>query len=72
MNQLSCAKPTLETLGIDLANSDRKQFRSPYLSLVGRYTTACGLHPFDVLNVELVQTANDIEMSSKPIFDIYP
>ena len=31
----------------------------------------CGLevHPFDV---ELVQTANDIEvMSSKPIFDIY-
>ena len=34
----------------------------------------CGpeVPPFDVLNVELVQTANDIEMmSSKPIFDIH-
>ena len=49
-------------------NSDRKQIQKSL-----PFTCGLEVHPFDVLNVELVQMANGIEMmSSKPIFDIYP
>ena len=48
-------------------NSDRKQIQKSL-----SFTCGLEVHPFDVLNVELVQTANDIEMmSSKPIFCIF-
>ena len=45
-------------------NSDRKQIQKSL-----SFTCGLEVHPLDVLNVELVQTAKDIEMM--PIFDIY-